>query len=65
MLWQSIIIDELRLVHNMTLNNVLHCVVFASMLIETQHDARIDSDPILVFSCVAFLRQVVKKPPTF
>ena len=35
------------------------------MLVETQHDARIDSDPILAFPCIAFLRLVVKKPPTF
>ena len=56
---------NLRSVHNTTLNNALRCVVFASTLVETQHDARIDSDPILAFSCVAFLRQVVKKPLTF
>ena len=56
----------LRPVHNnMTLNNVLCCVVFVSTLVETQHDARIDSDPILTFPCVAFLRLVVKNPPTF
>ena len=56
----------LRPVHNnMTLNNVLHYVVFVSTLVETQHDARIDSDPILAFPCVAFLRLVVKNPPTF
>ena len=35
------------------------------MLVETQHDARIDSDPILVFPCVVFLHQIVKNPPTF
>ena len=49
----------------MTLNNALRCVIFASMLAETQHDTRIDSDPILAFLCIAFLHQVVKKPPTF
>ena len=54
-----------RLVHNTTLNNALRCVVFASTLVETQHDARIDSDPILASPCVAFLRLVVKKSPTF
>ena len=56
---------SLRLVHNTTLNNALHCVVFASTLVETQHDARIDLDPILAFPCVAFLCLVVKNPPTF
>ena len=40
-------------------------VVFASTLVETQHDARIDSDPIFEFPWLAFLRLVVKKPPTF
>ena len=55
----------LRPVHNTTLNNVLRYVVFTLMLVEMQHDARIDSDPILAFPCVAFLRLVVKKPPTF
>ena len=49
----------------MTLNNALHCVVFASTLVEMQHDARIDSDPILALPCVVFLHLVVKKPPTF
>ena len=43
----------------------MRCVVFALTLVETQHDARIDSDPIFAFPCVAFLRLVVKKPPTF
>ena len=47
------------------LNNALRCIVFASTLVETQHDARIDSDPMLVFPCVAILRLVVKKPLTF
>ena len=41
------------------------CVVFAATLVETQHDARIDSDPVLAFLCVAFLRLVVKKSPAF
>ena len=56
---------NLRPVHNTTLNNVLRCVIFASTLVETQHNARIDSDPILAFLCVAFLCLVVKKSPTF
>ena len=49
-------------VHNniMMLHNVLHCVATASTLVETQCNARIDSDPILVFLYVAFLRQIVK-----
>ena len=55
----------LRPVHNTTLNNALHCVGFASTLVETQYDARIDSDPILAFPCVAFLHQVIKKPLIF
>ena len=37
------------------------CVVFTSMLVETQHNTRIDLDPILVFPCAVFLRLVVKK----
>ena len=52
----------LRPVHNTTLNNALRCVVFVSTLVETQHDARIDSDPILASSCIAFLRLVIKDP---
>ena len=55
----------LRPVHNTTLNNALRYVIFASMLVEMQHDARIDSDPILAFLCVMFLRLVVKKSPAF
>ena len=55
---------ELRPVHNTTLNNALRCVVFALTLVETQHDARKDSDPILASPCAAFLRLVVEKPPT-
>ena len=55
-------ISILRSVHNTTLNNMLCCIVFASTLVETQHDARIDLNPILVFPCVAFLCLVVKKP---
>ena len=43
----------------------MHCVVFASTLVEMQHDARIDSDPILAFSCITFLHLVIKKSPTF
>ena len=55
----------IRPVHNTILNNALRCVVFTSTLIETQHDARIDSNPILAFPCIAFLHLVIKKPPTF
>ena len=36
-------------------------ITFMLTLVETQRDARIDSDPILVFLCVAFLRQVSAK----
>ena len=54
-----------RLVHNTTQNNALHCVAFTSTLVETQYDARIDSDPILVLPCVVFLHLVVKKSQTF
>ena len=43
----------------------MRCVVFSLTLVEKQHDARIDSDPMLAFPCVAFLRQVVKKSLTF
>ena len=35
----------------------MHCI---ASLVETQHNARIDLDTILVFLCVAFLRQIVK-----
>ena len=56
---------SLRPAHNTMLNNALHCVVFASTLVETQHNARIDSDPILVFPCVAFLHLVLKNPQLF
>ena len=57
--------QNLRPVHNTTLNNALHCVVLSSTLAEMQHDARIDLDPIFASPCVAFLRQVVKEPPDF
>ena len=49
----------------MTLINALRYIVFASTLVETQNEARIDSDPIFAFPCVAFLRLVVKNPLTF
>ena len=42
------------------LNDALHCIILASTLVEMQHDARIDSDPILVFPFVAFLHLVVE-----
>ena len=42
-------------------DNVLRCITTASMLVEMQCNARIDSDPILSFLCVAFLYQIVKK----
>ena len=58
-------LSVLRPVHNTTLNNALRCVVFTSTLVETQHDARIDSDPILGFPCTACLRPVVKNPRIF
>ena len=62
---QIIELEFFRLVHNTTLNNALGCVVFTSTLVEMQHDARMDSDPILAFSCIAFLRLVVKNPWLF
>ena len=52
-------------VHNTMLNNALHYIVFALTLVETQHDARVDLDPILAFPCIAFLCLVIKKPPIF
>ena len=61
----SMLLQGLRPVHNTTQNNALRCVAFASMLVETQYDARIVSDPILALPCVAFLRLVVKKFSTF
>ena len=45
----------------MTLLHMLSCVTFALTLIATQCNARIDSDPILVFLCVASLRLIAKK----
>ena len=45
-------------VHNTTLNNALRCVAFASTLVGTQRDARIDSDPIFAFLCVGSLRLI-------
>ena len=56
--------DGYRPVHNTTQNNALRYVVFASTLVEKKHDARIDSNPILAFLCVAFLR-LVKNPDLF
>ena len=47
------------------LNNALHCIAFTSTLVETQRDARIDSDPILAFPCAAFLHLIIKKSPIF
>ncbi len=38
----------------------MHCIAFASTLVETQRKARIDSDLILAFLCVVFLHQIVK-----
>ena len=61
----SKVLNQLKPVQTTMLNNVLRCVVFASTLIEMQHDARIDSDPILGFPCIAFLCLVAKKPLTF
>ena len=49
----------------MTLNNALRCVVSASTLVETQHEARIDLDPILAFPYVVFLLLVIKNPTMF
>ena len=43
------------------LNNALRCVAFASTLVETHYDARIDSDPILAFLCIAFLCLIIEK----
>ena len=61
----GLIIILLRPVHNTTQNNALHCIAFASTLVEMQYDARIDSGPILALPCVAFLRLVVKKSSIF
>ena len=49
----------------MMLNNALHCVIVTSTLVEMQYDARIDSDPIIAYPCIVFLRLVVNKPPAF
>ena len=44
----------------MTQMPALRCVVLTFELAATQRNARIDSNPILVFLCVAFLRLVTK-----
>ncbi len=52
----------LRPVHNMML--YVSCIVrvtFASMLVPMQRDARIDSDSILMFLCIAFWHLITKK----
>ena len=46
----------LSLIHNT--DYTMHCI--ALTLVETQCKARIDLNPILVFLCVAFLRQIIK-----
>ena len=51
----------LRSVHNMMLHHMLCCVAFVLTLVTKQHNARIDSDPILAFLCVASLRLITKK----
>ena len=51
----------LRSVHNMMLYHTLRCVAFVLTLVATQRNARIDSDPILVFLCVVSLRLITKK----
>ena len=45
----------------MVLHNALCCVTTMLTLMEMQRNARIDSDPILAFLCIAFLRQIVNK----
>ena len=56
--------EHLRPVHNnMMLNNALRCVTFASTLVEMQHDARIDSDPILTLH--SYVCMIVNKLLTF
>ena len=47
--------------YNATQCVVLHYVAFVLMLVETQHDARIDLDSILAFLCVGFLHLMAKK----
>ena len=49
----------LRSVHNiMTLHHMLRCVAFTLTLVATQHNARIDLDPILAFLCVVSLHLI-------
>ena len=45
----------------MMLHHMLRCVTFTLTLVATQCNARIDSDPILVFLCVASLYLIAKK----
>ena len=45
----------------MTQGPALCCVTFVLTPTAMQRNARIDSDPIFVFLCVAFLRLITKK----
>ena len=44
-------INNIRLVHNTTLDLALCCIAHALTLVATQHDATIDSDSILRSLC--------------
>ena len=48
-------IHSLRSVHNVTQGLVLRCVTFELTQVAMQREARIDSDSILTFLCVALL----------
>ena len=49
----------------MMLNNVLRCIAFASRLVETQHDAKINSDRILALSMCYVLASGHQNAPNF
>lgn len=48
-------IHSLRSVHNVTQGLALCCVTFELILVAMQLEARIDTDSILIFLCVALL----------
>ena len=47
------VLQSKALVHSMTLHHALRCISFMLTLIAMQHDARIDTDSIITFLCVA------------
>ena len=58
--WQYIVSLSQTIGGHIIRRQAMRYVAFASTLVETHHDARIDSNPILAFLCVAFLRLIVE-----